>query len=131
MRLGLALLAFSVAVITAAWAWLGAPQPMPASPLAAGEKLYCLSYAPFRGTLTPFDPTTQIPASQIEEDLKQLAKLTGCVRVYSVDQGLEHVPAERLIPAPDCGMKYLPHDVALGKLKAMVAGAAIVRNELS
>jgi 5-methyltetrahydropteroyltriglutamate--homocysteine methyltransferase len=45
--------------------------------------------------------------------------------------GLKHLPAERLIPAPDCGMKYLPRDVAFGKLKAMVDGAAIVRKELS
>jgi len=44
--------------------------------------------------------------------------------------GLKHVAAERLIPAPDCGMKYLPRDVAFGKLQALVAGAAIVRNEL-
>ena len=35
------------------------------------------------------------------------------------------------IIAPDCGMKYLPRDVASGKLKAMVAGAAIVRSERS
>ncbi len=33
--------------------------------------------------------------------------------------------------APDCGMKYLPRDVAFGKLKAMVEGARIVRDELS
>ncbi|MGE4166720.1 MAG: uroporphyrinogen decarboxylase family protein, partial [Xanthobacteraceae bacterium] len=33
--------------------------------------------------------------------------------------GLKHLPAERLIPAPDCGMKYLPREVAFGKLKAM------------
>ena len=39
--------------------------------------------------------------------------------------------ANRLVPAPDCGMKYLPRDVAFGKLKAMVDGAAIVRRELS
>ena len=45
--------------------------------------------------------------------------------------GLKHVNAERLIPAPDCGMKYLPRDVAFGKLKAMADGAAIVRAELS
>jgi 5-methyltetrahydropteroyltriglutamate--homocysteine methyltransferase len=32
--------------------------------------------------------------------------------------------------APDCGMKYLPRDVAFGKMKAMVAGAALVRREL-
>ena len=37
----------------------------------------------------------------------------------------------RLIPAPDCGMKYLPREVAFGKLKALAEGAAIVRAELS
>jgi len=45
--------------------------------------------------------------------------------------GLEHMPADKLIPAPDCGMKYLPRDVAFGKLKALAEGAAIVRAELS
>jgi 5-methyltetrahydropteroyltriglutamate--homocysteine methyltransferase len=44
--------------------------------------------------------------------------------------GLEHVAAERLIPAPDCGMKYLPRTTAFGKLQALVRGAAIVRREL-
>ena len=44
---------------------------------------------------------------------------------------LKHIPPERLIAAPDCGMKYLPRAVAFGKLQAMVAGAAIVRNEVS
>ena len=43
---------------------------------------------------------------------------------------LTHVPAERIVVAPDCGMKYLPREVAFGKMKAMVEGAAIVRNEL-
>jgi 5-methyltetrahydropteroyltriglutamate--homocysteine methyltransferase len=38
------------------------------------------------------------------------------------------VPIERIVIAPDCGMKYLPRAVAFGKLKAMVDGAAIVRN---
>ena len=45
--------------------------------------------------------------------------------------GLKFVDAVRLVPAPDCGMKYLPRDVAFGKLKAMVDGAAIVRRELA
>ncbi len=45
--------------------------------------------------------------------------------------GLEHVAAERLIPAPDCGMKYLPREVAFGKLKSLAEGAAIVRRELT
>ena len=44
---------------------------------------------------------------------------------------LEFTPAERLTVAPDCGMKYLPRATAIGKLRAMVAGAAIVRAELA
>lgn len=42
-----------------------------------------------------------------------------------------HVPPERIVIAPDCGMKYLPRDIAYGKLRAMVAGTQIVRKELS
>jgi 5-methyltetrahydropteroyltriglutamate--homocysteine methyltransferase len=41
-----------------------------------------------------------------------------------------HVPPERIVVAPDCGMKYLPRDVAFAKMKAMVEGAKIVRKEL-
>jgi 5-methyltetrahydropteroyltriglutamate--homocysteine methyltransferase len=48
-----------------------------------------------------------------------------------IRRGLRHVPADRLIPAPDCGMKYLPREVAFGKLKALSEGAAIVRQELA
>jgi 5-methyltetrahydropteroyltriglutamate--homocysteine methyltransferase len=48
-----------------------------------------------------------------------------------IRRGLKFVPAERLIPAPDCGMKYLPREVAFGKLKALADGAAIVRAELT
>ena len=44
---------------------------------------------------------------------------------------LPYVAADRLIPAPDCGMKYLPREVAFGKLKALSEGAALVRNELT
>ena len=43
---------------------------------------------------------------------------------------LEVLPPERLIVAPDCGMKYLPRERAYGKLEAMVAGARLVRQEL-
>jgi glucan 1,3-beta-glucosidase len=91
MRVGLVFLAVSVAVIAAIWGWLGSPQPMPQSPLAAGEKLYCLSYAPFQGSQTPLDPATMIPAAQIEADITQLAKVTNCVRVYSTDFGLDQI----------------------------------------
>lgn len=45
--------------------------------------------------------------------------------------GLRHVSPDRLIPAPDCGMKYLPRAVAFGKLRAMCEAAAIVRRELA
>ena len=48
-----------------------------------------------------------------------------------IRRGLKHVPAERLIPAPDCGMKYMAREVAFGKLKALADGAAIVRKEIS
>lgn len=44
--------------------------------------------------------------------------------------GLRVLPAERLVPAPDCGMRYLPRERAFGKLSALAAGAAIVRREL-
>jgi 5-methyltetrahydropteroyltriglutamate--homocysteine methyltransferase len=44
--------------------------------------------------------------------------------------GLKHVAADKLIPAPDCGMKYLPREVAFAKLRALSDGAAIVREEL-
>lgn len=45
--------------------------------------------------------------------------------------GLKFVAPENLIAAPDCGMKYLAREVAFGKLKALAAGAAIVRREIS
>ena len=47
-----------------------------------------------------------------------------------IRSALPHVAPERLVIAPDCGMKYLPRDVAFGKLKAMVEGTKIVRREL-
>jgi 5-methyltetrahydropteroyltriglutamate--homocysteine methyltransferase len=43
---------------------------------------------------------------------------------------LRHVPAERLVAAPDCGMKYLPRALAFAKLRALSAGAALVNAEL-
>jgi 5-methyltetrahydropteroyltriglutamate--homocysteine methyltransferase len=45
--------------------------------------------------------------------------------------GLRFVAAAKLVPAPDCGMKYLPRATAFGKLKALADGAAIVRRELA
>ena len=48
-----------------------------------------------------------------------------------IRNALRHVPAKDLIPAPDCGMKYMPREIAFRKLTALVDGAAIVRAELS
>jgi 5-methyltetrahydropteroyltriglutamate--homocysteine methyltransferase len=48
-----------------------------------------------------------------------------------IRNGLRYVPADKLVPAPDCGMKYLTRDIAFGKLRAMADGAAIVRRELA
>jgi 5-methyltetrahydropteroyltriglutamate--homocysteine methyltransferase len=47
-----------------------------------------------------------------------------------IRRGLEHVDPARLIIAPDCGLKYLPRDVAFGKMRAMVDGAVLVRAEI-
>jgi len=46
-----------------------------------------------------------------------------------VRRALPYVPAERLVLAPDCGMKYLPRDAAFGKLSAMAQAAAQLRAE--
>ena len=48
-----------------------------------------------------------------------------------IRRALDHIPPERLIPAPDCGMKYIPRATAFAKLKALAEGAAIVRRELT
>ena len=89
MQKPVSLFTLTAAAIVAAWWWLGAAVPMPPSPLDPGEKLYCVSYAPFRGAQSPLDLSTKIEPAQIEEDLTQLAKLTDCVRTYSVDFGLD------------------------------------------
>jgi len=48
-----------------------------------------------------------------------------------VRRALAYVPAEKIVMAPDCGMKYLPRESAAGKLRAMTAAAAQLRSEAS
>jgi len=48
-----------------------------------------------------------------------------------IRRALPHASAERIVVAPDCGLKYLPRDVAYGKMCAMVEGAGMVRRELA
>jgi len=92
MRIALALFALAAAAIVAIWAWLGASVAMPPSPLAAGEKLYCTSYAPFRGDQNPFGADVPIDPGQIDQDLADLKQVTDCVRTYSTDHGLDRIP---------------------------------------
>ncbi len=89
-----------------------------------------------------------IEAAQPRLDLAQLGELApktilvgvldlGDPEVESAERvaqrirvALAYVPADRLVAAPDCGMKYLPRERAFGKLRALSAGAAIVSAEL-
>ncbi len=63
-------------------------------------------------------------------DLADMTVETPEIVAARIRAALPHVPPERLVIAPDCGMKYLPRAVAYGKMKAMVDGAAIVRQEI-
>ena len=64
-------------------------------------------------------------------DLGDPAVETAEVVAGRIRNGLRYVAPEHLIPAPDCGMKYLPRETAFGKLRALAEGAAIVRRELA
>ena len=89
-----------------------------------------------------------VETAQPRLDCAQLAALSKTIILGVIDLGdpavetpetvaerirraLPHVDAARIIVAPDCGMKYLPRDVAFAKLKAMVEGAELMRQELS
>jgi glucan 1,3-beta-glucosidase len=89
----LALLLISLAMIAAVWWWLATPIKLARAPIDPNSKLLCVSYAPFRGAQTPLLPTTRVPPEQIARDLAQLAKITDCVRTYSIENGLDQVPA--------------------------------------
>ncbi|HLI99645.1 MAG TPA: beta-(1-6) glucans synthase [Bradyrhizobium sp.] len=69
------------------------PVTLTHAPIDTSEKLECVSFAPFRNDQTPLNPELQISAEQIREDLIEVAKISRCVRTYSVDNGLEKVPA--------------------------------------
>jgi glucan 1,3-beta-glucosidase len=91
-RTPLALLLISLGLIAAAWWWLATPISLARAPIDPNAKLLCVSYAPFRGDQTPLEPWTHISAEQISQDLAQLAKISECVRTYSIENGLDQVP---------------------------------------
>jgi 5-methyltetrahydropteroyltriglutamate--homocysteine methyltransferase len=64
-------------------------------------------------------------------DLADPSIETPSIIADRIRAALAFVPPERVVVAPDCGMKYLARDVAVGKMRAMVAGTALVRAELA
>jgi len=142
MGLAAALFATVAGGIVASWAWLGMAVEMPQAPVGPGEKLQCISYAPFRGEQNPFGPDVPIDVRQIEEDLAQLKQVTSCIRTYSIDHGLDQIPevARRhglkvmqglwLSSLPDLSRKQIEGAVALAKRYPDVIVAVIVGNEV-
>ncbi|MCK1641052.1 beta-(1-6) glucans synthase [Bradyrhizobium sp. 157] len=91
-RTPLALLFLSLGIVVAVWWWLATPVALTRAPIDDASKLECVSYAPFRNDQTPHDPTLIVKPEQIAEDLKELAKVSKCIRTYSIDNGLDKVP---------------------------------------
>jgi exo-beta-1,3-glucanase (GH17 family) len=92
LRTPLALLLISLGAIAAVWWWLATPITLVRAPIDPNAKLLCVSYAPFRDDQTPLSLTTHVSAEQIAQDLAQLAKISDCVRTYSIENGLDQVP---------------------------------------
>jgi len=138
----LASFALTALAIGAAWWWLGTPVTLPPSPLAPGQKLYCVSYAPFRGAQDPLVEGTRVPAEQIDEDLALLSKYSGCIRTYSVDDGRDDVleSARRyglkvlhgvwVSNNPEKTRRQIATSIALAKAYPDVIVAMVVGNEV-
>ncbi|NMG75103.1 beta-1,6-glucan synthase [Aromatoleum diolicum] len=119
------------------------PVPMHDLHLADGERLKCVSYAPYRlPGQTPFDEKLMISREQIAADLAALSHITDCVRIYSVDQGLELVPElaraaglKVLLGAwinadPKRNLQQLERAIQLANDHADVVSVLIVGNEV-
>ncbi|MGA2314631.1 MAG: uroporphyrinogen decarboxylase family protein [Xanthobacteraceae bacterium] len=63
-------------------------------------------------------------------DLSDMTVETPAIVADRIRRALPYVDANRIVVAPDCGLKYLPRDIAFEKMRAMVEGALVVRNEL-
>src|SRR4029450_7159955 len=124
LRTPLALLLSSLGMIAALGWWLATPITLARAPIDPTAKLQCVSYAPFRGAQTPLVTTTQIAPEQIAQDLAQLAKVSDCVRTYSIENGLDQVPAL----AAKVGLKVI-QGIWLGsnRLKTLAQIAIAVR----
>ncbi len=90
----------------------------------------CLEAAQPRLDLSILD---QLPSKRVVLgvlDLGDPSAESAAAVADRIRAALDHVPAERLSVGPDCGMKYLPRELAQAKLRALVEGAQIVRSEL-
>ena len=112
------------------------------APIDPAAKLECVSYAPFREGQNPLQPGLVIAPEQMAQDLAQLAKVTGCIRTYSVGNGLDRVPEL----AEKAGLKVMlgawigtnradnrtqmETAIALAKQYPSVISAVIVGNEV-
>ena len=79
-------------MITGVWWWLATPVTLGQTAIGPQAKLDCVSYAPFRNGQTPWKSTIVISEAQIAEDLVELAKVSRCIRTYSIENGLDKVP---------------------------------------
>jgi len=86
----LLLFALSLGLIASAWCWIAAPAQLAA--IDPARKLDCISYAPFRAGQSPWNSSEVISPKQIAEDLATLATISRCIRIYSVENGLDKVP---------------------------------------
>lgn len=90
------------ALLSIVYAW-DKTRPVPLVD-APNDRLPCVSYSPFRESgQSPYDPGLTVSAAQIDADLNLIAQRFRCVRIYSVNQGLQDVP--RI--AAEYGLKVL------------------------
>lgn len=92
MARGGILVALLICAVVALGAWVRLGQPVAVAD-APVTRAWCVSYAPFQGSETPFDETFVVPPERIANDLKQLSSFTDCVRTYASTNGLDAVAA--------------------------------------
>jgi methionine synthase II (cobalamin-independent) len=113
--------------------WRQEPNPPPApNPAPAPPKVVTKEATIY----VPFDKLEEVRIERVGAgangviDLADLTVETPGIVAARIRRALPFVAPERIIVAPDCGMKYLPRDVAFAKMCAMVEGARIVRGEI-
>lgn len=126
---------------TLAWSYAGRPQAVD-DVKTRSAKMHCASYAPFRGSETPFNAQYRADPAHIEEDLTLLARSFDCVRTYTTDQGVDAVvPIARKVGLKvilgawlgreaEGNAREIARTIALARDNADVVEAVIVGNEV-